>query len=755
MLRENTRRSVWAIALSGLGFFFAMLLPALMQIQRALKNLRLQDVYVSEQSGTFSRDIRFATLRDLRTIIGAGDPVTKMVFVVLAVVCGVAVFAYLHSRQKVDFYHSLPVSRAKLFAVNYVTGVACVLPMYFLFLAITLVCVCVMGFGEAVSFSVLSYAIITNLVCFLLIYSLSALATILCGNTVISLLLLVWILFSPMFVKGIQVWLCEDFYTTYTSTTQDMAWAMHLSPVAQYFGLMGPGEEEPLPGSSFPVLAAYLVLTVAVVALSVWLFKIRKSERSGSALVFEPMKVPVKVYMCFVIGAVAGLLFKAVGDDLWLWIGLALGVIIFHAVVEIIYAFDFKAFKANIVHMGIILAVLAAAMAGLRFDMLGMQDWVPSESSIAKVNIDRGMSGFDNCDGLSSPEDIHTVLEIAELGVNVANGTLALEPESREYDADHISITVSYELNSGRWAARNYYIYSDTPGFAELMNKITMSEEYKLNKLEFLGFEGRMERLINADPAKSNWDYDSFHYNTPCISIFTGVYPNTVDEYGNEINISNEPKRIEDKEQVLEVLHTFRDDVLARAEAGEPLLKISFGWVDEQINGVKSYSIDTEAIITSNDVKTLALIKELTGVEPLKLKAEDVSSVMLEISGLDEQKNVYDTKMVEVTDKEDIKRILEGAYSYALFNISSYFDRWGSAEYGVIYLPYSQWGVSAAALIKSGEMETSICWPEGKMPMDIMRKYAGELTLLNASQLDAFLNENDVDTYAQSEIFMN
>ncbi len=55
---------------------------------------------------------------------------SKLAVIILAVTCGVSMFAYLHNRRKVDFYHSLPISRSRLFAVNYATGALCALVPY-------------------------------------------------------------------------------------------------------------------------------------------------------------------------------------------------------------------------------------------------------------------------------------------------------------------------------------------------------------------------------------------------------------------------------------------------------------------------------------------------------------------------------------------------------------------------------------------------------------------------------------------------
>ena len=83
--------------------------------------------------------------------------------------------AYLHNRQKVDFYHSLPPPRTRLFANNFLTGALCTLSTYFVMLAITLACVYAMGFGEAADWGRSAARCCATWIFFLLIYALAVL----------------------------------------------------------------------------------------------------------------------------------------------------------------------------------------------------------------------------------------------------------------------------------------------------------------------------------------------------------------------------------------------------------------------------------------------------------------------------------------------------------------------------------------------------------------------------------------------------
>ena len=133
LLGNSMRRNLWALVLSGVGFFLSLLLPALMTMQNALEQ-RVLDLKEIPQAHV---EINWQNaMNNAASMLSGGNLFVKIVFIVLAVVCGVAMFAYLHSRQKVDFYHSLPISRTRLFANNFLTGVVCTFSTYLVMLAL-------------------------------------------------------------------------------------------------------------------------------------------------------------------------------------------------------------------------------------------------------------------------------------------------------------------------------------------------------------------------------------------------------------------------------------------------------------------------------------------------------------------------------------------------------------------------------------------------------------------------------------------
>ena len=125
---------------------------------------------------------------------------------------------------------------------------------------------------------------------------------------------------------------------------------------------------------------------VVVTALALFLFRIRRSERAGTALAFTPKAAHQGVYVpCD--GASFGWVFGMIAGNFWFWPGLVIGTVLFHWIVEIIYAFDFRAIFAKPLHLLAILVVLVAGMLAMQFDVTGYDTWLPDREDITAVDI--------------------------------------------------------------------------------------------------------------------------------------------------------------------------------------------------------------------------------------------------------------------------------------------------------------------------------------------------------------------------------
>ena len=671
LLGNSMRRSLWALVLSGVGFFLSLLLPALMTMQNALEQ-RVLDLKEIPQAHV---EINWQNaMNNAASMLGGGNLFVKIVFIVLAVVCGVAMFAYLHSRQKVDFYHSLPISRTRLFANNFLTGVVCTFSTYLVMLAITVGCAYAMGCGEAVRWDEIGGAILCNLIVFLLIYALTVLTTVICGNTIITLLLLAWVFFSPMLVRVLQFCLFDKFYDTFTANAGQLVGAIRLTPVVQYFvlhgthyigehvmGVLQPGE------SALGLLIGYLIAAAVVTALALFLFRIRKSERAGTALAFTPTKLPIKVYMCLTMGVVFGWVFGMIAGNFWFWPGLVVGTVLFHWIVEIIYAFDFRAIFARPLHLLAILVVLVAGMLAMQFDVTGYDTWLPDRDDLTAVDING--SGEPT---LTDPANIDAVHRLMEIGVQ------AMQEEDTDGDGSlsYTQVTVRCQMGS-RTAARQYRI-PETEEVIALLDQIEQSEEYKRAKWPLFNFD-----TASTDPERQ-----------PMITVNV----ETADGISSV--------ELHQPGQITQVIETLREEALAETQDSRPVMGVELYYLDSE--GDQEYC--GTASVTEANTRTLALIEQLTGLTPVPMRAEDISSLQIGYQ-VSIGQDASEWRTVEVTDPADIQALLDNAFTNYLTGTDS--NRYANGE---------NYTVDIYVVMETGE-QRNLRYLQSDWPAEIVDKY--------------------------------
>ncbi|MCQ5128121.1 hypothetical protein NE562_00495 [Butyricicoccus faecihominis] len=678
LLCDGLRRNLWCVVLSTLGFLMTLTLPVLMLMQRALER---QKQIAEGLLGTADAAIYWQNaLDDVGRMIGGYNPLLKLMFLVLAVVCGVAAYSYLHSRQRVDFYHALPISRTRQFFNRFVIGILYVVPVYLIVLALTLGCTSAMGFGEAIRWSYIGSTIVSMLVIFIVVYALSALSAILCGNTIISLLLLIWFLFGPAVIGALKINLCRMFFGTYAYSVMDSTMALRLSPALQSFafdGLQYSSASDAAGLSAGALHGVYLLVAVLATLLCLFLYRIRKSERSGLALAFEPLKTPLKIVMCLIMGLAAGLVFQAISGGFWFWPGLIIGAVLFHFLIEIIYAFDFHAIFKKPIHLAVILLVLVGFCLLLRADVIGYDHYLPAEDKIAAVDLNAGTPP-----ALKTAENISAVRRIAEMGVEVVDTVEEMKKAAYgEDDGPRFDyVTISYQLTNGHIVNRAYTIPL-TEELTALQRQVTSSAEYKQCKWE----------LFTYDPAGA-----------------TGKEQAAI-EVINEQGTGTQGVIFE-AEQVQQVLDTLREEVLSRTDTSVPTLCLNLGYQEKWEDGRSYVEHAGCATVTRADTKTLALIEKFTGITPQPLTVDDVR--LIEISPLTEE-----TWQADVTDPTDVAQMLKDAVNIEIFRMWNSDDSIETAFDKVT-------DVRVVAVSKRGNNYFVLRYPLGKTPTALIEAYS-------------------------------
>lgn len=715
LVRHNMTSRMWAIALSVLGCLAGLLLP-IFAIQQ---DYQVQLKFTTEPDyARTAADVLKDTQNSIAQVISFDSPFIKLVLIVLATLCGVAMFRYLHDRRQVDFYHALPISRGKLFAVNYISGVLLVLPFYLIVLVIGLIFVSAMGLGGQITGALLVQSILGNIAYFLLNYTVAVLCTVLTGNTIITVLLGIWAqLGIPVLMVMVQCYQAM-FYETFSSTVPLMqTFVLYGSPMCNYLVTFHDTHTMYVPlfdtaldvVGGMAVLIYPVILTIVLGVLSYFLFVRRKSENTGMAVSFRRAKAPIKWFMSMFSGLGFGLIFTVIfsGTSGGMWFGLVFGVVLCHMVVEIIYDFDFKALLHHWKQM-IVLAILAVVVvAGIKNDVFGYDNYIPDVDDIASAAIESSYYNIDwnynvqdiYKDQLTDAESIEKIHQLAELSV-ANNG----KPE--EGDSTH-AYTIHYTLKNGDHVSR---CYTEVPTnvVQDMMVNLVASEQYlkQYSTLQTLRIPATNEEGMTRLEVRNS-------------AAPEGTLPQATLISRNEIQ---------------EVIDQLRADQIANAEAHLkefPVMQLTIEneWAERpEDNRGALYSADL--MVYAADTDTLALIKRLTGVEPVKLSHENVNSI--EITQYDDQEyydymNQYgeygqdrfmEAHTVTVTDPATIDALLESAITGSMTSRSGFLAQTASYENNL--------AISAVIENHQGNeiwaTKESLFYPEGKMPTELINQ---------------------------------
>ena len=483
-MRENTKQRIWSVALTMLICFFAFPVTTALGISMAFRPENLNsslpaDLALAQAQKVFTRDmLRIYSMK-------SGE--LAFMLTLAAVVLAVSGFAYLHSKKKTDFYHSLPIRREMLYAATCLNGFLYMAVTYLGFLTIAAVMIRVKG--VAFDWGSLYLASVEHLCFFALVYMTTILSMLLTGNLVVGLLG-TGVLFSwgPVICMTISAYFSEYFSTSYGDDSFLLALSERTSPVAWYVKACMTEH----PGRM--ALGALIVAAVLFV-LGMLLYRRRPSEAAGHAMAF-PVTEPIIRFLIVVPSSLLlGEMFHSMMyEDGWTVFGLVCGLLLVSCIIEIIYHFDFRSLFAHKRQLLVSAVFVGLVFAVFRFDLFGYDRYLPATEKLA--------SGGIYCDLLDpdATSQYHSTVEYTEgwYGVNfdaMPSSTLADEMqisddqglellhtiaaqgvhdaaqardrflqggarsyEGEEDDAAFRNVTIAWHLRNGRTVYRRYRV---------------------------------------------------------------------------------------------------------------------------------------------------------------------------------------------------------------------------------------------------------------------------------------------------------
>ena len=460
LMAEDLKRRVWLVALISLVLFFSY--PVMAMLFTTTNDYSYDSYYNSYQ-------------RQMEILVSLDNTWMPVFLSVAVIVVACSSFSYLNSKSKVDFYHSLPVRREKLFLVNYIDGYLIMAVLYACFLLISIMIGGVNGAGSSILLKLGLEAYFVNMSFFLLLYATVIAALMMTGNRIVGLLGVgVFNFYIPIMAALLDGY-CSTWLLTYYSDGSLTGWGMVLSPYIQYIAAFDSGH--PVKAAGIALIAGLLVTLC-----SLWLYKKRPSEGAGKSLVFAVSKPIIRIGITMA-SAMAGAMFgwSIRGGMGWTLFFLICGAVIAHCVIEIIYHADFKKLFSNRLQLAGCIAAGIVMVIMFRYDVMGYDRYLPDADSVSSVSIDLNeldtwveygkASSLNNnymyWDWAYRTEYLfeHMNITEAEPAIALARKGIDMAITNRQemsgqdrYYYNYSNLYIKYQLKSGRTITRSYNV---------------------------------------------------------------------------------------------------------------------------------------------------------------------------------------------------------------------------------------------------------------------------------------------------------
>lgn len=496
LMKEDTRRRIWAIALSILTFFFTNIIGTLLKVQY------VKDIY-DGAIGTMRIGMK-SFMTENFIYMNSVNGYLAFATVFLAIILGISGFCFLFSKKQVDFYHSLPLSRGKIFFIRYVNGILMFLIPYVVFSLISML----IGVANEVVLSEAMGTVLqgmaTNIIYFIIVYTICVIAALLTGNMIVSLMASGVLLGYAYVLYLLKNELYILFYHTYYGINLEHGILPRFCSIFNYYYIMrlirnGATKE-------FTIHMVMAILSAVLLALGAYaLYRIRSSEAAHKAMAFPKTMAIIKILIVVPMGLISGTIFNQMfytnHNFAWFIFGMIFGTIFVYAVIETIYNYDFRKALSHKWQLLLCILFVSGCFVTMRLDLTQYDNYIPKESSINELSIElQGLHNNYSYAKIDRSENIfygdykddyvlqHVNLIQVDGAYDLIKAIIASGYEEEEEQATleyaenssndwRVTVNVRYKLTSGRTVYRSYYVKGEA--FLPYFDQIYTSEAYK------------------------------------------------------------------------------------------------------------------------------------------------------------------------------------------------------------------------------------------------------------------------------------
>lgn len=558
----------------------------------------------------------------------AYNPFAFVCMLGIAVILGIWQFAYVDSREKLDFYHSFPVKRERFFLIQYISGILIFIVPFGVSILLAMLLTGIRGYLSAGMVILCVKGVIVQCVSFLLIYSLMILAMMLTGKIFTAILGMGVFSFYIPAAAMILVGLGDTYYVTHCYGNRMIESAMNWSPF--YLCMrMSNAFRDPDSRITDMILAMFLV-ALLIGMLAMYFYRKRDGENAGKAMVFPRLAKDIKFLLVILLSLGCHVVFTNINtygaDDVWGMFGLAFGFLLSTAVIEFIYCMDIREIFSDKKQIVVTFAVLLCTMMYFRFDIGGFDRWLPSPDEVESVSIRNDYNSsllFDNMQEVyrvAPDADGNMVYQIEGYvdrempkvtDMEVIYGLMEKRLDRKEYrllreQGYYGGIEITWNMKNGSQKQRYYHFTEEAisenfkdlwavPGYKEqLLPVLTVPEERILTLNVADGFADRfpVEAGIKA-AANEDGVYEVAETENAEEANEDGVYEAAETEDAEETIYKAEfadTKAVEEqllpltREQKKELFHTFKEEFTEKT-------------IDEMVSNISSVSDSPRMIV--------------------------------------------------------------------------------------------------------------------------------------------------------------
>ena len=393
------------------------------------------------------------------------------VIVIIAIVTASAVFGYLHNQTSSNAMHAMPTDRSKLFVSAFVSGwVLMIIPLVvfgFSMLILrgataepvilqdeSLEGLMFGGFATAKEIYTLPHVlafIFTGVVNATYVFALACLAAVLAGKRVIHELLAFFILILPALIVMTVDSTMSEYLFGFSGLSVDYSWLG--APLAAM-------SKEDF-GIHIGHTAYYVVLTIAILAASLWIYKNVKLERIGNSTTFPQVADVLVTLLTVLLSITFGNSFTLMlstsqrEKSMLCAIATIVSSILYYVIMRMIADGGPSIFnKKNMLKYLPCVGILIVMLVLTAFDITGFNTRMPVESDVESVHVSTYFpSGYfpQTDDEFSDPEAIESLMGLQKAIIEERD-TEATDG----YDSERLSLV--WKLKNGRRIVRDYEI---------------------------------------------------------------------------------------------------------------------------------------------------------------------------------------------------------------------------------------------------------------------------------------------------------